>query len=982
MTHYLGSLVPEVHTVNETTGLDFTPRTGPLGGPRFVILHFDSVALSPGAKLTVDLGYAVDEFTADSGSSFWSRPANTREPDGTTSRPIAIRITGGTGTARLFEFGTGEPSVTPGHMPGTSTGSQSNCDPFLHTNPYEEPIFETRLECNPGFAWQQAACTLSTIPTAVKDRVTAATGIIVEVHEGHVSSCSGTLIGADLFLTARHCLTDPSHEDVRSASVTFDFATDCDRTRPAGYNAHFFKVLGEVVSGSAPTGSIPPIATDWVVVRLDAAPGSLPAPLSMRDAVLLTGETIFTMHHPNGAAKKTQAGVHDGGTISGFDYAGGSSGSALFDNNGQLVGGPLSQGAGCSVSYAPITPIKDALTNPPEPPTPKDVMIVFDRSGSMTSTAPPIGRSKLQEAKDAAALFVQLVREGQGDRLGLVTFSSTANPDRPAGLAATVKPLLVGPAPFTAGDVGAISASGSTSIGAGVGAALLGYGSGSGNSRAVLLLTDGLQNTLPMIEEIEPFLGDTQLCVIGFGSDADIDGPLLSRIAYQHGGDFTRAVDGLALRKFFGHCFGNIFEAGALIDPDFVLRASDTESAPHPFSVCGEERITVVLGWDNPDTPLRFQIRTPSGKVVGYKRVEETRGETWVFARVTLPYEGERDGTWTVVVDRVPTGGEFPPPPTDVRYFMSVLAAGGPKLSYLGGPRRIYTGEVVHPRVGLHFANRTTPKAEVELFIDAPSVALGRLVTEAGLRPPSPWVDAVGAFHSTLQAIARAAGGVLPVSPMHLRVPLFDDGVHDDGAMEPDGVYNHPLRDLTKAEGTYHFRAVATYGEDCRATREVVWSVHVEPAIDPGRTIVTVVDVADRPDGRHGTLVITPRDPYDNPLGPGRRDHFTVSPLPGVIVDGKVKDKGDGSYTVSVIWDPQVVQTPGLVVQQPDRPPIVVTPLDAVRPPVGTDGCTIVAEKLLDCLGFQESDVKRVKVKRISIDIDLNDPCCGKDPNC
>jgi hypothetical protein len=121
--------------------------------------------------------------------------------------------------------------------------------------------------------------------------------------------------------------------------------------------------------------------------------------------------------------------------------------------------------------------------------------------------------------------------------------------------------------------------------------------------------------------------------------------------------------------------------------------------------------------------------------------------------------------------------------------------------------------------------------------------------------------------------------------------------MHDDGAMEPDGVYNHPLKDLTKAEGTYHFRVVATYGKDCRATREVVWSIHVEPAIDPDRTIVTLVDVVDQPGRRHGTLVITPRDPYDNPLGPGRGDHFTISPLPGVIVDGKVKDKGDGSYT-------------------------------------------------------------------------------------
>jgi len=982
MTHYLGPLVFDSRTLNETTGIDFIPRPGSLGGPRFVILHFDNINLSPGAKLTVDLGYAVDQFTADSGSNFWSRPANTREADGITIRPIEIRITGGTGTARLFEFGAGEPSVTPGNAPGTSIGSQSNCDPFLHTNPYQEPIFETRLECNTGFAWQQAACALPTIPAAVKDRVAAATGIIVEVHEGHVSSCSGTLIGADLFLTARHCLTDPDGEDVRSASVTFDFGTDCDRTRPGGYNARFFKVLGEVVSGSPPTGSIPPATTDWVVVRLDAAPGTLPAPLPMRDAVLMTGETIFTMHHPNGAAKKTQAGVHDGGTISGFDYAGGSSGSALFDINGQLIGGPLSSGAGCWVTYAPIAPVKAALTNPPAPPTPKDVMIVFDRSGSMAGSAPPIRRTKLQEAKDAAALFVQLVREGQGDRLGLVSFSSTASPDRAIGLAATVKPLLVGPPPFTTGDVGAISASGSTSIGAGVETALLSFGSGSGNSRAVLLLTDGLQNTLPMIEEIEPFLGDTQLCVIGFGSDADIDGPLLNRIAHQHGGGFTRALDGLALRKFFGQCFGNIFEAGALIDPDFVLRAEDRESESHKFSVCGEERITVVLGWDDPDTPLQFHLQTPNGRAVRSKRIEEKRGETWVFARVALPYQGERDGTWTVVVDRVPTGGEFPPPPTDVRYFLSVLAAGGPKLSYLGGPRRVYTGDVIHPRVGLHYANRTTPKAEVELFIDAPSVALGQLVTEAGLRPPSPSADAVGAFHSTLQAIARAAGDVLPVSPTHQRVPLFDDGVHDDGAMEPDGVYNHPLEDLTKAEGTYHFRAVATYGKDCRATREVTWSVHVEPAIDPDRTIITLVDVVDQPDGRQGTLVITPRDPYDNPLGPGRGDHFTVLPLPGVIVDGKVKDKGDGSYTVSVFWDPQVVQTPGVVVQQPDRSPVVVTPPGAVKPPAGTDDCANAAEKLLDCLGLQDPDVKRVKVKRVSIDIDLNDSCCGKDPKC
>lgn len=976
MTHNLGRVVADGRTLNQAAGLDLVPSPGSLGDPRFVILHFDSVSLTSGATLVVDLGYGTDTFNASSGASFWSRLVDT------SISPIHIRITGGSGSARLLEYGSGEPTITPGNAPGTPMGSRSNPDPFLQTNPYQEPIYETRLECNPGFAWRNAACSLPTIPDVVKNRVAAATGIIVEVHEGHVSSCSGTLIAADLFLTARHCLTDPSGEDVRSASVTFDYATNCDGSRPAGHVTRFFKVIGEVISGSPPTGASPPSSTDWVVVRLDAAPGALPAPLEMRDAALMNGEVIFTMHHPNGAAKKTQAGVHDGGSISGFDYAGGSSGSALFDINGKLVGGPLSSGGGCAVTYAPIASVKAALRNPSPPAVPLDVMVVFDRSGSMASSAPPVGRSKLDEAQDAAALFVQLVREGQGDRLGLVTFSSTAALPTALAPAATVKPALVGPPPFTSGQIGAIVAGGSTSIGAGLGTALLAFGSGSTNDRAMLLLTDGLQNTLPMIEAIEGSLGTTKLSVIGFGSDAEIDGPLLSRIARQHGGQFTRAVDGLALRKFFGLCFGNIFETGALSDPDFLLRASQTESEPHSFSVCGEERVTVVLGWDHPSTPLQAHIRTPSGKLINEKRAQVARGRTWAFWRIPLPHQNERDGTWQFTVDRVPTGGEFPPPPTDVRYFVLVVCAGGPKLIHLGGPRRVYTGDPIDALVGLHYGNGTTPTAQVELSIEAPAVALGQLVTDAGLRPPATSADAVDAFHATLQAIMRESGGVLPVPTSTLKVSLFDDGLHDDGAMEPDGIYNHRLEDLTRAEGTYQFHAVATFGEGCRATREAFWSVHVEPGIDPDRSDVTLVDITDRPDGRHGTLVIVPRDRYGNPLGPGRGDRFTLSPLPGVKVDGRVKDRGDGSYGVSIVWDASVTPVPGVLVQQPDREPVGMTPPKPAAPPACGPDCAEAAGKLLDCLGLNDASVKGVRVKSVCLEVDLNDAKGCKDRDC
>jgi len=222
---------------------------------------------------------------------------------------------------------------------------------------------------------------------------------------------------------------------------------------------------------------------------------------------------------------------------------------------------------------------------------------------------------------------------------------------------------------------------------------------------------------------------------------------------------------------------------------------------------------------------------------------------------------------------------------------------------------------------------------------------------------------------------------VLPVPTSTVRVPLFDDGLHDDGAMEPDGIFNHRLKDLTRVEGTYQFRAVATYGEGCRAMREAHWSLHVEPGIDPDRSDVTVLDVVDQPDGRRGTLVIVPRDRYGNPIGPGRGDGFNVSPLPGVRVDGKVKDRGDGSYGVSVVWDFPVTLVPGVLVHQPERDPVPMTPPTTV-PPVGGRECNEAAGKLMDCLGLHDPDVKCVRVKSVCIEVGLKDPRRGKAPDC
>jgi hypothetical protein len=140
-----------------------------------------------------------------------------------------------------------------------------------------------------------------------------------------------------------------------------------------------------------------------------------------------------------------------------------------------------------------------------------------------------------------------------------------------------------------------------------------------------------------------------------------------------------------------------------------------------------------------------------------------------------------------------------------------------------------------------------------------------------------------------------------------------------------DGVYANPVEDVTRFEGTYTFRAVATYGETAKGRREAVWSIHVEPGIDPVTTTVVVVG---------GVLVVTPRDRYGSPLGPGRGDRITITAQPGTHFTGPVTDQGDGSYAVPVEWDPDVSGAPAVVVTQPGRDPIAVG-----APPTSGRGC-------------------------------------------
>ena len=153
-------------------------------------------------------------------------------------------------------------------------------------------------------------------------------------------------------------------------------------------------------------------------------------------------------------------------------------------------------------------------------------MIVLDRSGSMTgasSSGSPI--AKMDAAKSAAEMFTELVENGQGHNVGLVSFSTTAT--SPPDLALT--PANAALAAVQAALAG-VNASGATAIGDGLLEAHNHLTTQGNNERqAILLLTDGKENRPPCLDgtgngcngagaDIATGAFDqTQICAVGFG---------------------------------------------------------------------------------------------------------------------------------------------------------------------------------------------------------------------------------------------------------------------------------------------------------------------------------------------------------------------------------------------------------------------------------------------------------------------------------
>lgn len=313
-----------------------------------------------------------------------------------------------------------------------------------------------------------------------------------------------------------------------------------------------------------------------------------------------------------------------------------------------------------------------------------DVMLVIDRSGSM-SEPDSGGGTKLSAALAASDYFADLLEDGRSDgqrnRIGIVTYSDAAN----LALSLTEANASLrnpgGPFATALASVAAAGPGGCTSIGSGIQVALTELCppagdcrnlslSGDNDRKAILLLSDGMENKPPCLQPEggsgigcgsqcfgAPLDYDrlefTQLVAVGFGNSGSLNGDLLTLIAERQGGVYMQNPNGPAddLKDFFAKAFGDLSSEFLMLDPQGLLAATDAASEPVQHTTCGDAVLTFASGWQTPVDrgELRLLVNTPAGHLLRAtdSGVEASTERLWAFARSPVAAgTAAPPGTW------------------------------------------------------------------------------------------------------------------------------------------------------------------------------------------------------------------------------------------------------------------------------------------------------------------------------------------------
>lgn len=321
-----------------------------------------------------------------------------------------------------------------------------------------------------------------------------------------------------------------------------------------------------------------------------------------------------------------------------------------------------------------------------------DVVLVMDRSGSMSATVPVSGaaHTKLDQLQESVYLFLDLMRRNGGDRLGEVSFNRNVQTIfYDSGFDADG---------FTDADaaeardaVQNLTAEGSTNIRDALqrGLDLRTAAGGTSRRRVLIFFSDGRKTAGG--DPLDPaFLNQftsagVQVFSVGYGTEGGtgltgIDTELLQALASAGpNGLFHVTESNLELDRFFVQALAGAIGSDVVVDPIADLEDGGVDTVPTMLG-SHDRAVSFILTWDNPGLDLDLALRSPSGLEINAgnvalfgDRIKRNTGAGFETIQVAFPlltgvWE-EHGGTWEMIIRNPADAGG-----ATVRYSASAIA--------------------------------------------------------------------------------------------------------------------------------------------------------------------------------------------------------------------------------------------------------------------------------------------------------------------
>jgi hypothetical protein len=552
----------------------------------------------------------------------------------------------------------------------------------------------------------------------------------------------------------------------------------------------------------------------------------------------------------------------------------------------------------------PIIPVGTAVT------------LVLDHSGSMATLACPTCATKQSVLRDAAEMFLNtwLALGGAKDRVGITYFRTGVTQYTAPGGDAVVPLLPDVNALVVDLDANVTTSSGLTAMGGGVQTAILGLQGWAGplqsvgSNRNIVLFTDGMQNVNPAIQMVGPELRianqpggveagiptlltdpipkyGVRIHTIGIGPGVmQPSQTILATMATATGGVSRFDMDAAALQQFFTMTLMDALDA---FSPQLVAYrrgALTGDEAIERFPVTdGVRRVLFSASWPRGAPPLELRVEKDGVDVTRQGRL--TTGAFYRLLVLDLPAGTvQAAGQWRVRL-RGPAG---------VAYEAAAIVDDHRRSARARFDRPEYrAGEPLQVALALRDGARPLRGATVTATLRRPVDSVANLLAAHPAR-----VEAGTRFEPQAPPGQRAVVALLQdprvwprLTPATLPLRLEDDGAGVYRATVPaatvPGVYTI-VWDVTASVG----------GGELRRAGAVSAMVRPGPA-KAERSRVTVTPLATFDGSRAAQLTLTPRDAFDNALGPDLGAALTVKLSEGAGAS-PILDLANGTYAMTI----------------------------------------------------------------------------------